>query len=229
MSRTAWLRVMIVTLIGLAVISFYQFDLYRLFSLEYVQSRLDALLAYRDNHFALAAAIYFMVYVLITALSIPGALILTLTGGALFGLVWGTVFTSFASSIGATVAFLISRTLLRDWVQTRFGDSLAPINSGIEQDGNFYLFSIRMVPVFPFFMVNLLMGLTPIGVIPFYFVSQAGMLLITAVYVNAGSELAQISSLSGLVSLSVILSLVLVGISPLLARLLIKALRGAKP
>lgn len=211
-----------------AIASYFLFDLGRFLSLQYAQSQLDQLQAFRDENFALTVAIYFTFYVLVAALSIPGALIVTLLGGAIFGTLWGTIIVSFASSIGATVAFLVSRTLLRDWVQSRFGDYLSPINRGIEKDGNFYLFTIRMVPLFPFFMVNLLMGLTPIGVVPFYFASQAGMLLITAVYVNAGSELAQISSLSGLVSPSVILSLVLVGIFPLLARFLINALRKAR-
>lgn len=219
---------MIALCIGLVLVIFFQFDLGRFLSLEYVQSRLSALQTFRNDHFALALAIYFLTYLLIAALSIPGALIITLTGGAIFGLIWGTVLASFASSIGATLAFLLSRTLLRNWVQSRFGNYLAPINRGIEQDGNFYLFSIRMVPIFPFFVVNLLMGLTPIGVIPFYLVSQIGMLLITAVYVNAGSELAQITSLSGLVSPSVILSLVLVGVSPLAAKLLINAIKRAR-
>lgn len=221
-------KILIVAVILAAIASYFLFDLGRFLSLQYAQSQLDQLQAFRDENFALTVAIYFTFYVLVAALSIPGALIVTLLGGAIFGTLWGTIIVSFASSIGATVAFLVSRTLLRDWVQSRFGDYLSPINRGIEKDGNFYLFTIRMVPLFPFFMVNLLMGLTPIGVVPFYFASQAGMLLITAVYVNAGSELAQISSLSGLVSPSVILSLVLVGIFPLLARFLINALRKAR-
>ncbi len=228
MSKSSLVKIMIALCIGLVLVIFFQFDLGRFLSLEYVQSRLSALQTFRNDHFALALAIYFLTYLLIAALSIPGALIITLTGGAIFGLIWGTVLASFASSIGATLAFLLSRTLLRNWVQSRFGNYLAPINRGIEQDGNFYLFSIRMVPIFPFFVVNLLMGLTPIGVIPFYLVSQIGMLLITAVYVNAGSELAQITSLSGLVSPSVILSLVLVGVSPLAAKLLINAIKRAR-
>ncbi|HAG72000.1 MAG TPA: pyridine nucleotide-disulfide oxidoreductase, partial [Gammaproteobacteria bacterium] len=146
----------------------------------------------------------------------------------IFGVLWGTLIVSFASSIGATLAFLVSRLLLRDWVQSKFGHYLGPINRGVEKDGNFYLFSIRMVPLFPFFMVNLLMGLTPISVGSFYIVSQIGMLVGTAVYVNAGSELAKITSLSGLVSPSVILSFVLLGIFPLAAKFIVSLIQRNK-
>lgn len=208
-----------------AIGSYFIFDLGRFLTLEFIQSQLGAIQQYRDNNFALTALVYFSVYVAITALSIPGAAIITLLGGAIFGLVWGTLIVSFASSIGATLAFLVSRFLLRDWVQVKFGAYLAPINRGLEKDGSFYLFSIRMVPLFPFFIVNLLMGITSISVGSFYLVSQIGMLIGTAVYVNAGSELAQITSLSGLVSPSVIFSFVLLGLFPLLAKLSIRFIK----
>jgi uncharacterized membrane protein YdjX (TVP38/TMEM64 family) len=137
---------------------------------------------------------FFVVYVAVTALSLPGAAIMTLAGGAVFGLLWGTVLVSFASSIGATLAFLASRFLLRDWVQARFGERLRAINAGVEKEGGFYLFTLRLVPVFPFFMINLLMGLTPMRAWTFYWVSQVGMLAGTMVYVNAGTQLAGIDS-----------------------------------
>lgn len=222
------IKILIVALILAALASYFLFDLGRFLTLDFAQSQLGELQAYREENFALTVAIYFTFYVLVAALSIPGAVIITLLGGAIFGTLWGTIIVSFASSIGATLAFLVSRTLLRDWVQAKFGSYLAPINRGMEKDGNFYLFSIRMVPLFPFFMVNLLMGLTPIKVVSYYWVSQLGMLLVTAVYVNAGSELAQITSLSGLVSGSVIMSLVLVGIFPLIGRLIINAIQKNK-
>ncbi|MEQ8315614.1 MAG: FAD-dependent oxidoreductase [Gammaproteobacteria bacterium] len=221
-------KILIVALILAALASYFLFDLGRFLTLDFAQSQLGQLQAYREENFVLTVAIYFTFYVLIAALSIPGAVIITLLGGAIFGTFWGTIIVSFASSIGATLAFLVSRTLLRDWVQAKFGNYLAPINRGMEKDGNFYLFSIRMVPLFPFFMVNLLMGLTPIKVVSYYWVSQLGMLLVTAVYVNAGSELSQITSLSGLVSGSVIISLVLVGIFPLIGRLIINAIQKNK-
>lgn len=221
-------KVLIVIAIIAALGSFYMFDLGRFITLEFAQSQITTLQEFRDENFLLTAAIYFVGYVAVAALSLPGALILTLLGGAIFGLLWGLLLVSFASSIGATCSFLVSRLLLRDWVQSRFGDYLAPINKGIEKDGNFYLFSIRMVPLFPFFMVNLLMGLTPIPARSFYIVSQIGMLMGTAVYVNAGSELAQISSLSGMVSGPVIFSLVLLGVFPLVGKLIVNTLQKNK-
>jgi pyruvate/2-oxoglutarate dehydrogenase complex dihydrolipoamide dehydrogenase (E3) component/uncharacterized membrane protein YdjX (TVP38/TMEM64 family) len=176
----------------------------------------------------LAAAVYFVVYVLATALSLPGAAVLTLVGGVLFGLAWGLLIVSFASSLGATLAFLASRWLLRDTVQARFGDKLAALNEGVKKDGAFYLFGLRLVPLFPFFMINLAMGLTPIRPWTFYWVSQVGMLAGTAVYVNAGTQLAQINSLSGLASPSLIAAFALLGVFPLLARKLMDALQARK-
>lgn len=222
-------KLLLVLLVLIALGSYFTLDLGQYLSLQYAQSRLAEIQAYRDNHFVFSACLYFAVYVIATALSIPGAIIITLVGGAIFGLFWGTLLVSFASSIGATLAFLVSRLILRDWVEKRFGDYLAPINRGIERDGNFYLFSIRMVPLFPFFIVNLLMGLTSIRTFSYYWVSQLGMLLGTIVYVNAGSELAQIESVSGLVSAPVLFSLVLLGVLPLVARFLLGLLRRSKP
>lgn len=221
-------RILVVVLFLLAISSYFFFDLDQYLTLQYAQSQLSEIQAFKEANFALTAFVYFALYVVATGLSIPGAIIITLVGGAIFGLVWGTVLVSFASSIGATFAFLASRLILRDWVQRKFGDYLAPVNRGIERDGNFYLFSIRMVPLFPYFMVNLVMGLTPIRTFSYYWVSQLGMLLSTAVYVNAGSELSRISSLSGLVSAPVIFSLVLLGVTPLIGRWLINFLRRNK-
>jgi uncharacterized membrane protein YdjX (TVP38/TMEM64 family) len=143
---------------------------------------------------------------------------MTLAGGALFGLLTGTVVISFASTIGATLAFLVSRFLLKDWVQERFKEKLHTINQGIEREGSFYLFTLRLVPVFPFFIINLVMGLTPIRTTRFYLVSQVGMLPGTLVYVNAGTQLAQIDSLKGILSPGLLLSFALLGMFPLLAR-----------
>ena len=211
-------KILLLGLIAIAIGSYFIFDLGQYLTLDFVQSQLAAVQAYKNDNFAAVAAIYFVGYVVATGLSIPGAILITLMGGAIFGVFWGTLLVSFASSIGATGAFLASRLLLRDWVQSRFGDYLAPINKGMEKDGTFYLFSIRMVPVFPYFMVNLLMGLTPIKTSSYYLASQAGMFASTIVFVNAGSELAQITSLSGLVSGSLLCSFVLLGALPLLAK-----------
>lgn len=212
------IKLVVLLLIVASIVSYISLDLGRYLTLEFVQGQLNTIENYKNQNFLTVALVYFLGYILITAMSIPGAVLVTLLGGAIFGIFWGTLLVSFASSIGATLAFLVSRFLLRDWVQGKFGDYLAPINRGIERDGSFYLFSIRMVPLFPFFVINLLMGLTPISVSRYYLASQAGMLLGTLVFVNAGSQLSQISSLSGLVSGQVLFSFALLGIFPLVAR-----------
>jgi dihydrolipoamide dehydrogenase len=204
------------------------FDLDQYLTLEYVQSSLADIRAFKDENFALAATSYFVAYVVITGLSIPAAIIVTLMGGAIFGLFWGTLLASFGSSIGATLAFLATRFLLQDWVQHKFGDYLAPLNRGMKKDGNFYLFSIRLVPVLPFFVVNLLMGLTRIPALSFYLISQVGMLPSTAVFVNAGSELAQITSVTGLISLPLLASFVLLATFPFLAKIILARVQGNK-
>lgn len=214
-----------VLLLVAAGIAYVTLDLGQYLTLAYAQSQLDVLREASRDNFAVSASLYFIVYVLVTALSVPGAAIMTLLGGAVFGLGWGLVLVSFASTLGATLAFLSSRLLLRDYVQSRFGSSLKTINAGIERDGAFYLFTLRMIPVFPFFLINLVMGLTPIPVLTFFWVSQLGMLLGTAVYVNAGVELGQLSSLSGLLNGSLILSFVLLAAMPWAGKLVIALIR----
>jgi uncharacterized membrane protein YdjX (TVP38/TMEM64 family) len=204
-------------IIGLAVF-FFVYDLGQFLSLAYVKSRQAWLVDIYTSHTVLTTGVYMLVYIAVTALSLPGAAVMTLAGGALFGLLTGTVVISFASTIGATLAFLVSRFLLRDWVQERFRKKLHTINQGIEKEGSFYLFTLRLVPVFPFFIINLVMGLTPIRTTRFYLVSQVGMLPGTLVYVNAGTQLAQIDSLKGILSPGMLLSFALLGIFPLLAR-----------
>jgi pyruvate/2-oxoglutarate dehydrogenase complex dihydrolipoamide dehydrogenase (E3) component/uncharacterized membrane protein YdjX (TVP38/TMEM64 family) len=174
------------------------------------------------------AAVYFLVYVLATALSIPGAVVITLAGGAIFGLWQGLLIVSFASTVGATLAFLASRFLLRDWVEARFGQRLADINAGVNREGGFYLFTLRLIPVVPFFLINLLMGLTRMKVWTYYWVSQIGMLAGTAVYVNAGTQLAQLDSLQGILSPALLGSFVLLGIFPLIARRIVAAVQKRK-
>ncbi|MDE1316551.1 TVP38/TMEM64 family protein [Vibrio aestuarianus] len=172
-----------------------------------------------EQNFVSAAALYFSLYILVTAFSIPGAAVVTLLGAALFGFWTSLLLVSFASTIGATLAFLSSRFLLREWVQDKFGSKLKAINQGVESDGAFYLFSLRLIPVFPFFLINLLMGLTPLSTVRFYLVSQLGMLPGTAVYLNAGTQLSEIDSLSGIISPSVLLSFALLGLFPMIAKL----------
>jgi pyruvate/2-oxoglutarate dehydrogenase complex dihydrolipoamide dehydrogenase (E3) component/uncharacterized membrane protein YdjX (TVP38/TMEM64 family) len=190
----------------------------QLLSLACFDSQRTALAVQVASHPWIAAISFFVIYVVLTGLSVPGAVLLTLVGGALFGLVEGTLIVSFASATGATLAFLIARFVLRHWVQDRFGRRLAALNRGVENDGAFYLFALRLVPVFPFFVINLAMGLTPLRTVTFYWVSQLGMLAGTIVYVNAGTQLGQLQSVSGIVSPALIGSFVLLGVFPLIAR-----------
>lgn len=172
--------------------------------------------------------VYFAVYVLVTGLSLPGAAVLTLLAGALFGTWVGTVVVSFASTIGATIAFLAARFVARDAVQQRFAAQLKTINDGVEKEGAFYLFSLRLVPLFPFFLINIVMGLTPIRVWQFYWVSQVGMLAGTVVFVFAGTQLAQVQSVSDVLSPGLIAALSLLGLFPLLARKVLEWLQRAR-
>ncbi|MGV3498394.1 MAG: FAD-dependent oxidoreductase [Hydrogenophaga sp.] len=206
-----------------ALALFWAFDLGRLLSLEQLKASQAGLAALYQRHPWQVAGAYFGIYVLATALSLPGAVLLTLAGGALFGLLWGTVIVSFASSVGATLAFLASRFLLRDVVRERFGRRLAEIDRGLERDGAFYLFTLRLIPVVPFFLINLLMGLTRMKTLTFHAVSQVGMLAGTLVYVNAGTQLARLDSLQGILSPALIGSFVLLGLFPLIARRLVAA------
>jgi pyruvate/2-oxoglutarate dehydrogenase complex dihydrolipoamide dehydrogenase (E3) component/uncharacterized membrane protein YdjX (TVP38/TMEM64 family) len=202
---------------------FLVFDLQRYLSLEGLRAGLDRFAGWHEQAPWTTAAAYLLFYVLVTALSLPGAAVLTLAGGALFGLWHGLLLVSFASTIGATLAFWVARYLLRDWVQARFATRLRTINEGIERDGAFYLFALRLVPVFPFFLINLLMGLTPMRTFTFYGVSQLGMLAGTAVYVNAGTQLANIGSVSDIASPGLLLSFTLLGVFPWIARLGLRA------
>ncbi len=221
-------RLVILIAIAALIAAFFVFDLKSYFSLDYFKQQQAAIDAYFQAHPLRTAAIYFAIYVAVTGLSLPGAAIMTLVGGAIFGLLWGTVIVSFASAIGATAAFLASRYLLRDAIQAKFGDRLAAINRGVEKEGAFYLFALRLVPAFPFFVINLVMGLTPIKTRTFYWVSQLGMLAGTIVYVNAGTQIARIDSLGGLVSPGLVGSFVLLGIFPLIAKRVVDWLKARK-
>ena len=211
-------KIAVLVLVVALVLAFFAFDLNQALTLDGLKAGLAQVKTLRAQSPVLVAGVYFVGYVLVTALSLPGAVIMTLAGGALFGLAGGTLLVSFASSIGATLAFLASRFLLRDLVQARFGNRLKAINEGIAKDGPMYLFTLRLVPLFPFFLVNLLMGLTPIRTLSYYWVSQLGMLAGTLVYVNAGTQLAQITSLSGILSPGLLFSFALLGIFPMLAK-----------
>lgn len=210
------------------VVAFFAFDLGQYLSLEYLKARQIELEAYLEAHRVRTLLIFFVIYVVVTGVSLPGAAIMTLAGGAILGLLWGTVIVSFASTAGATIAFLIARFLLRDFVQARFGNRLQTINAGIEKDGAFYLFTLRLVPLFPFFAINLLMALTPMRTRTFYWVSQAGMLPATLVYVNAGTQLARIDSLSDLLSPAMLISFALLGLFPLITKKTVDFIQARK-
>lgn len=211
-------KIALVALVAVLVVCFFVFDLGRYFNLEFIKAQRDAYQAYYQQNPSVTITAYAAVYVAVTSLSLPGAAVLTLLGGALFGVLTGTVIVSFCSTIGATLAFLVARFLLRDSVQGKFGDRLEAINNGIANEGMFYLFTMRLIPVIPFFVINLVMGLTPIRTPQFFFVSQLGMLPGTIVYVNAGTQLARIDSLAGILSWQLLLSFALLGLFPLIAK-----------
>ncbi len=217
-----FLLLALVVLVGL----FFALDLGEYFTLTFLKEAHAGAVAYVQGNPLVATAAFFGTYVIVTALSLPGAAVMTIAAGALFPFWWGLLIVSFASSIGATLAMLIARTLARDVVHRRFAAQLGVVNEGLERDGSFYLFSVRMVPLIPFFVVNLVMGLTAIPALQFYWVSQAGMLAATAVFVFAGTQLAQLESISDILSPGLIVALSLVGLFPLIARKTIDWLRA---
>ncbi|WP_350655756.1 FAD-dependent oxidoreductase [Psychrobacter sp. S1-30-MNA-CIBAN-0213] len=218
-------RIFLILLILILAASFFYFDLNQLLTLDGLKGSMAQFNDYKAQSPLLIIGGFFLLYVVVTALSLPGAAILTLAAGALFGLWQGLLVASFASSIGATLAFLTSRYLLRDTIKQRFPERLAAIDAGVEKEGGFYLFTLRLVPIFPFFLINLLMGVTAIKARTFYWVSQVGMLAGTFVFVNAGTQLAQIDSLSGILSFNLIVSFALLGFFPLIAKGILNMLK----
>ena len=219
-TRTALLLAIVVL-----IILFYTLDLARYFNLDFLKNTRDQIQAYRGLHPVESSVLYVFTYIVVTGLSLPGAAIMTLAGGAIFGLLWGTGLASVSSVIGATIAFLASRFLFRDVVQSRFADKLRVVNRGVEQDGAFYLFTLRLVPIFPYFLINIVMALTPLRTSVFFFISWVGMLLPTAVFVNAGTQLARISSPADVLSPELLGSFALLGVFPLATRKLIHLVR----
>jgi uncharacterized membrane protein YdjX (TVP38/TMEM64 family) len=218
----------VVLLVLALVVSFFVFDLSQYLTLEYMKAQRQSFLDFYELNTAVTLAVYFGIYVAVTALSLPGAAVMSLAGGAVFGLATGLFVISFASTIGATLAFLISRFVLRDYIQTKFKDKLKAINDGVEREGDFYLFTLRLIPLFPFFVINLVMGLTPMKAWRFYLVSQIGMLPGTIVFVNAGSQLGSLESLAGILSPSLILSFALLGVFPLIAKKMVSFIKDRR-
>lgn len=218
------LAVVVIALIA----AFFAFDLQQYFSLEYLKQQQGALNDLYSDKPLLVAGAYFIVYVVFAALALPAALILTLAGGAIFGFWTGFILVSFASSIGATIAFILTRYLFHDSIEAKFGDRLKAMNTGIEKEGAFYVFGMRLVPLFPFVMVNSLLALTKLKTWTFYWASQIGMLAGTAVYVNAGTQIAKIDSLAGIAEPKLLLSFALLGIFPIIAKTILNVLKSRK-
>ena len=208
------LAVVLVILIG----AFFAFDLQQYLNLQFLKDQKDALQQLFESNPAGISALYFTIYILITALALPAAAILTLAGGAIFGFWQGLILVSFASTIGATIAFLLTRYLFHDSVQDKFGTRLTTVNKGIENEGALYVFGLRLVPLFPFFIVNSVLALTRLKTLTFYWASQLGMLAGTAVYVNAGTQLAEINSTADILSAKLLLSFALLGVFPIIAK-----------
>ena len=217
-------QIILLGVIVILVALFFYFDLGRYINLEFFQAQRAVVVDYYVDNRVVTIVAFLAIYIGMAALSLPGATIMTLAAGAVFGLPVGLVLVSFASTIGATLACMLARYLFRDAVQNRFGKYLGRINEGVEKDGAFYLFALRLVPAFPFFVVNLVMALTPIRLWTFYWVSQVGMLAGTAVYVNAGKEIGQLESLSGILSPTLLISFALLGVFPIIAKKVLNVL-----
>jgi pyruvate/2-oxoglutarate dehydrogenase complex dihydrolipoamide dehydrogenase (E3) component/uncharacterized membrane protein YdjX (TVP38/TMEM64 family) len=218
-------KIVLLLIAAILVGLFFHFDLHQLLTLEGLKGSMNDFSQLREESPLLVIGGFFLLYVAVTALSLPGAAILTIASGALFGIVEGLIIASFASSIGALLAFLVSRYLLRDSIKQRFPERLAAIDAGIEKEGGFYLFTLRLVPIFPFFLINMLMGVTAFKSWTFYWVSQVGMFLGTFVYINAGTQLAQIDSFSNILSVNLILSFALLGLFPLIAKAIVNMIK----
>lgn len=221
-------KIVILVIVISLIVAFKVFNLGQYLTLSYLKESLNEFKDLYEKHRILVIAGYFVIYVLTTSLSLPGASPLSIVGGALFGFWITTLVVSFASTIGATLACFVSRFLLRDWVQSKFSDKIVKVNEGIEKEGAFYLFTLRLIPIFPFWMINLVMGLTKMSLLKFYWVSQVGMLPGTMVYVNAGKELAKIESIKGIFSPSLIISFALIGIFPIIVKKLMAFYRKRK-
>ena len=221
-------KIIVIGVVVVLLAAFFAFDLGRYLSLAFIKSKQADITAYYAANQVQTIAAFFAAYVAVTALSLPGAAIMTLVAGAIFGVVTGSVIVSFASSIGATLAFLAARLVLRDSIQSKFGDKLKAINAGVDKEGGFYLFTLRLVPAFPFFVINLVMGLTSMKTWTFYWVSQVGMFLGTVAYVNAGTELAKIDSLKGILSPGLLGAFVLLGIFPIIAKKIVDGIKAKK-
>jgi len=221
-------KIIIAVLFVALIAAFFIFDLGQYFSLDYLKEQKAALNQYYQENAVLMIGAFFLIYVVMAALALPAATLLTVAGGALFGFWVGLIVVSFASTIGATIAFLLTRYLFHDAIQSKFGDRLQPINDGIEREGAFYVFGLRLVPLFPFVVVNSVLGLTKLKTFTYYWSSQLGMLAGTAVYVNAGTQLAEINTLGDIASPKLLISFALLGLFPIIAKQIMNFLKKNK-
>ena len=222
------IKIVLILLVVAGIGLFFGFDLGRFLTLEALASLEAELSAWVDENPLLASVSYVAAYIAITALSLPGAAVMTLAGGAIFGFAWGLGLASLSSSVGATLAFQVARVVLGDWVQKRFEGELKRINDGIERDGSFYLFTLRLVPLFPFFVVNLVMGMTKIRAFPFYWVIVIGMLPGTAAFVFAGTQLAEIRSIGDVLDPGLLIAFTVLGLLPITAKKIVAWLKGRR-
>lgn len=221
-------KFLLVLILLALIVAFFLLHLDRYLTLQAIHERQDAIRQLFVASPAMTVGVFFLIYVAVTALSLPGATIMTLAAGAFFGLAIGTIVVSFASTLGALLAFLVARFLLRDEIQKKFGERIQAVNEGIRKEGAFYLFTLRLIPAVPFFVINLVLGLTPMRALTFALVSQIGMLAGTIVYVNAGTRLGQLTSLSGILSPNLLASFVLLGIFPWFAKRLVAVYRARR-
>jgi uncharacterized membrane protein YdjX (TVP38/TMEM64 family) len=208
-----------------SIMAGFFFDIGQYFSFETIKEQHEKLILLIDSNFIFYFILFFFIYIIVTAFALPFAAIKTVLAGALFGLIPGVILTSFASSIGSTLCFLMSRFVLRDFVQNKYSKYLDKINKGIKEDGIYYLFFLRLSPIFPFFIINLVFGLTKMKTMTFYIISQIGMLIGTVVFVNAGVQLSKISSMSDILSFNLILSFILIGLVPLIIKKLVQIIK----
>ena len=228
MEKSYLKKAILIVIIVSAIAAFRVFHLGDYLTLAYLREARNSFAGLYAERPVLVIVVYMVAYIVVTSLSLPGAAVMTLAGGAFLGIFTGTIVVSFASTAGATIACFVSRFILRDWVQSKFGDKLIAVNEGIEREGAFYLFTLRLIPVFPFWLINLVMGLTKMPLKTFYWVSQAGMLPGTIVYVNAGRELARVNSLSDVLSPGLVLSFTALGLFPIAAKKLLAIYRAKK-
>lgn len=215
--KPLYIKLIIFGLILIFISLFFIFGINEYFTLETIKNLKSEISSYKESYPIQIIILFILIYVTGTSLSLPVAGILSVAGGAIFGLVWGTIFVTIAGTIGATAAFMLSRYLFKDLIQQRYGDKLTIINEGITKNGNIYLLSLRLIPVFPYFIINAVMGITPMPLFSFSIITLVGMIPMTSILVNGGVQISTINSVQDILSIKVLASFILIGLIPLLA------------